>query len=58
MSREPIAIIGRSCLFPDVDSPKDFWEVISQNQDRFREVSEERLGINPQEIKGTKDYII
>ena len=54
MSREPIAIIGRSCLFPDVDSPKDFWEVISQNQDRFREVSEERLGINPQEIKGTK----
>ena len=54
MSREPIAIIGRSCLFPNVNSPAEFWEVISKNQDRFREVSKERLGINPQEIKGMK----
>ena len=54
MSREPIAIIGRSCLFPGAESPEAFWEVITQNQDRFRDVSPDRLGIDPDDIKGRK----
>ena len=54
MIREPIAIVGRSCLFPDVSNPDEFWEVISAGKDLFREVSRERLGIDPSDIRGQK----
>lgn len=54
MLREPIAIIGRSCLFPEVSTPEQFWQVIANSQDRFREVSKERLGVDPSDIIGSK----
>ena len=51
MNNEPIAVVGLSCLFPGVSNPSQFWRLIETGQDVFREVSEQRLGLNPSVIR-------
>lgn len=37
-TREPIAIVGMSCLFPDAPGLKDYWRLIRRREDAIRDV--------------------
>ncbi|GIQ67177.1 type I polyketide synthase [Xylanibacillus composti] len=39
---EPVAIIGLDCRFPDAEDPRQFWELLMENREAVREVSEQR----------------
>ncbi|MGL5832823.1 MAG: MupA/Atu3671 family FMN-dependent luciferase-like monooxygenase, partial [Waterburya sp.] len=49
---EPIAIIGIGCRFPKANTPKDFWQLLSNGVDAITEVSPDRWNLNtlPKEI--------
>jgi len=40
--REPIAIVGLGCRFPQSDGPEAFWRLLSEGRDAIREVPAER----------------
>ncbi len=39
---EPLAIVGMSCLLPESESPKEYWQNILQKFDAVREVPDDR----------------
>lgn len=41
-AREPIAIVGLGCRFPESDGPEAFWRLLSEGRDAIREVPAER----------------
>lgn len=41
-AREPIAIVGLGCRFPQSDGPEAFWRLLSEGRDAIREVPAER----------------
>ncbi len=45
---EKIAIIGLSCLFPDADSPKKFWENLITQKDSISLATAEQMGVDPE----------
>ena len=45
MKFEPIAIIGRGCVFPGALDPQAFWELLSAGIDATREVSDDRWDV-------------
>jgi PfaB family protein len=52
MSKEPIAIVGMSCLFPGASSPDKFWENICEGRDFSKPVTHKRLGLAFSNIAG------
>ena len=44
---QPIAVIGLSCLFPEADTPKQFWENLLQDKNTCTLVLEENLEADP-----------
>ena len=56
MSREPIAVIGISCLLPGASNPGEFWDLIANRRHSFREVSAARLGIRPSSIQWDQQH--
>ncbi len=45
---EKIAIIGLSCLFPDADNPKQFWENLITQKDSISLATAEQMGVDPE----------
>lgn len=41
-AREPIAIVGVGCRFPQSDGPEAYWRLLSEGRDAIREVPAER----------------
>ena len=44
---KPIAVIGLSCLFPEADKPKQFWENLLQDKNSCTIAIEENLEADP-----------
>ncbi|HLA34127.1 MAG TPA: beta-ketoacyl synthase N-terminal-like domain-containing protein, partial [Rhodocyclaceae bacterium] len=44
--REPIAIIGMSCRFPQSDGPDGYWRTLAEGRDAIREVPPERWDLD------------
>ena len=44
---KPIAVIGLSCLFPEADTPKQFWENLLQDKNSCTTATEENLQADP-----------
>jgi PfaB family protein len=44
---EKIAIIGISCLFPDAQTPEQFWQNLIAGKDSVSLATEEQMGVNP-----------
>jgi PfaB family protein len=47
MAREPIAIIGLGCLFPDAANPATFWQNLVAGIDSTSPVTTAELGVDP-----------
>lgn len=44
---EPIAIIGMSCLFPDAETPEQFWQNLVRGVDSTTEATAAEMGVDP-----------
>ncbi|MCO4782945.1 MAG: hypothetical protein KC646_11530 [Candidatus Cloacimonetes bacterium] len=58
MNREPIAVVGMSCMFAGAKTKESFWSRIRDKELQTKEVSKERLGLEPHHLlakKGTVD---
>jgi PfaB family protein len=44
---EKIAIVGLSCLFPDAQTPEQFWQNLIAGKDSVSLATEEQMGVNP-----------
>src|SRR5580693_4165754 len=42
MDFEPIAIVGRSCLFPGASTPEQLWNLVAGGQDAISHCPEDR----------------
>ena len=51
---QPIAVIGLSCLFPEADTPKQFWENLLQDKNTCTLVLEENLEADPLQYSADK----
>jgi PfaB family protein len=45
---EKIAIIGLSCLFPDAQTPEEFWHNLVTEKNSISMATEEQMGIDPE----------
>ncbi|MCW8929909.1 MAG: beta-ketoacyl synthase N-terminal-like domain-containing protein [Gammaproteobacteria bacterium] len=56
---EKIAIIGTACLFPEADTPENYWKNLVANKDSRVSADAEHMGRDPNDYfsskKGTKD---
>src|SRR5690348_8082269 len=52
MSFEPIAIVGRGCLFPGALDPGQFWDLVFGNRDAISACPEGRWGIPKAKVLG------
>ncbi len=57
--REPIAIVGMACVYPDAGSPMELWENVLAQRRAFRKIPAERLRVedyfsrDPEEVDCT-----
>ena len=51
---QPIAVIGLSCLFPEADTPKKFWENLLQDKNSCTLAIEENLEADPLQYSADK----
>ena len=51
---QPIAVIGLSCLFPEADTPKQFWENLLQDKNSCTLAIEENLEADPLQYSADK----
>jgi len=55
---EKIAVIGLSCLFPDAQTPAQFWQNLVAQKDSISLATEEQMGVDPEifyaPVKGTQ----
>ena len=54
---KPIAVIGLSCLFPEADTPKQFWENLLQDKNSCTIAIEENLEADPLRYSADKKGI-
>ena len=54
---QPIAVIGLSCLFPEADTPKQFWENLLQYKNSCTLAIEENLEADPLQYSADKKGI-
>ena len=45
IQREPIAIIGMGCRFPQAHNPQEFWALLREGKDAIREVPADRWDV-------------
>lgn len=45
---EKIAIVGLSCLFPDAETPEQFWHNLVTEKDSVSVATEEQMGVDPE----------
>ncbi|MFO7681679.1 MAG: beta-ketoacyl synthase N-terminal-like domain-containing protein, partial [Chloroflexota bacterium] len=45
---EKIAIIGISCLFPDAETPAQYWQNLLAQKDSRSEATAAQMGVDPQ----------
>lgn len=59
-SKEPIAVVGMSCRYPDADNVEEFWQLLNEGREGIREVplhrwTRESLGRRlPEEMRKTQ----
>ncbi len=46
VQREPIAIIGMGCRFPQARNPQEFWTLLCEGKDAIREVPADRWDVS------------
>lgn len=46
-SREPVAIVGMACRFPEADSPEIYWNLLVEGRDAVIEIPRERMNLDP-----------
>ena len=51
---QPIAVIGLSCLIPEADTPKKFWENLLQDKNSCTPAIEENLEADPSRYSADK----
>ncbi len=56
---ERIAVIGLSCLFPEAETPEQFWQNLVEQKDSTSRATAEEMGVDPEiffdPAKGTAD---
>ncbi|MCS5554035.1 MAG: beta-ketoacyl synthase, partial [SAR324 cluster bacterium] len=55
---QPIAVIGLSCLFPEADTPKQFWENLLQDKNSCTPAIEENLEADPSRYSADKKGVV
>lgn len=44
---EKVAIIGLSCLFPDAETPEQFWQNLINQKDSISDATSDQMGVDP-----------
>ncbi|MCJ8346720.1 polyketide synthase, partial [bacterium] len=57
MNREPIAVVGLSCIFAGAKTKESFWTRIRDKELQTKEISKERLGLDPHFLIGKKGTV-